>query len=91
MTLEIVKVNSFIRGYHEYMIEWEPTPEDVYGLMREPNNIKDSNAIAVIKEKSCEVELQAPDIHPNNLNDKFEVIGHIPKLMAIWVSKLASK
>ena len=46
-SLEIIKVNSFIRGYHVYMTEWELTTGDVYKLMQEPSNIKDSNAITI--------------------------------------------
>ena len=47
---KVIKVNSFIRGYHMYMTEWEPTMGDVYKLMREPSNIKDSNAVAIVME-----------------------------------------
>ena len=51
--------------------------------MREPNNIEDSNAVAIVREKSGQEEtLQIVDAHPNNLTGKFEVIGHVPKLMA---------
>ena len=54
MSLEIMKMNSFIRGYHAYMTEWEPTTGEVYKLMREPSNIKDSNAVAIVRGKSGE-------------------------------------
>ncbi|KXJ13245.1 hypothetical protein AC249_AIPGENE7030 [Exaiptasia diaphana] len=94
MAQEIINVNSFIRGYHEYQDEWEPTLGDVYKLMREPDNVKDSNAVAVVKEKSGEVappSTSTANSHPNNVTDKFEVIGHIPKLMAIWISFVRKK
>ena len=79
-------MNSFIRGYHVYMTEWEPTMGDVYKLMREPSNIKDSNAVAIVRRKSGEKETQqADDVHPNNVTDRF--IGHVPALMAMWLSK----
>lgn len=83
MSPEIIKVNSFIRVYHVYMTEWEPTTGDVYKLMREPSNIKDSNAVVIVRGKSGEEETQQADgVHPNNVTDRFEVIGHVPALMA---------
>ena len=48
-SLEIVKVNSFIRGYHVYMTRWEPATGDVYKLVCEPSNIKDSKAVAIVR------------------------------------------
>ena len=53
---KLTKVNFFIRGYHEYQTEWKPTLGDVYRLMHEPKNVKDSDA--VVREKSSEMELQ---------------------------------
>ena len=54
--------------------------------MREPSNIKDSNAVATLRGKSGEKETQqADDVHPNNVTDRFEIIGHVPALM--WLSK----
>ena len=53
--------------------------------MREPSNIKDSNAVATLRGKSGEKETQqADDVHPNNVTDRFEIIGHVPALM--WLS-----
>ena len=43
---EIIKANSCIRGYHVYLTEWEPTMGDVYKLMHELGNIKNSNGVA---------------------------------------------
>ena len=64
-----------------YMTRWEPTTGDVYKLMRDPSNIKDSKAVAVVRGKSGEKETQqADDVHPNNMTDRFEVIGHVPAL-----------
>ena len=60
------------------MTEWEPTTVDVhnYNLTREPSNINDSSAVAVLRGKSGEKETQqANDVHPNNVTDRFEVIG----------------
>ena len=60
--------------------------------MRELNNIEDSNAVAIIREKSGQEEtLQIVDAHLNNLSGKFEVIGHVPKLMATWLSKFLKR
>ena len=89
MTTESITVNSFIRGYHVYKCEWEPSLEDVYKLMREPTNIMDSNAVAIVRE-SGQTEIQ-PGIHPSTLSNNYEVIGHIPKLMATWVSKFLKR
>ena len=91
-SLEIIKVNSFIRGYHVYMTRWEPTTGDVYKLMREPSNIKDSKAVAIVRGKSGKKETQqADDVHPNNMTDRFEVIGHVPALMATRLSKFLKR
>ena len=39
----------------------------VYRLMREPNNINDSNAVAVLREITDDVETgQTVKLHPNN-------------------------
>ena len=64
ISLEIIKVNSFIRGYHVNMTEREPTTGDAYKLMCEPSNIKDSNADATLRGKFGEKENQeADDVH----------------------------
>ena len=34
MSQEIVLVNSFLRGYHEYVTEWEPRLGDFYTNLR---------------------------------------------------------
>lgn len=98
----LLKVKSFIRGYHAYMDDWEPNAEDEYLLKREPNNMNDSNAVAVVqaaKEKTdMPDQVQKPlemaakqTLHPNNLTDQFDVIGHVPKLMATWLTKFLKR
>ena len=94
----LLKVKSFIRGYHAYMDDWEPNGENEYLLKREPNNMNDSNAVAVVqaaKEKTdMPDQVQKPlkmaakhTLHPNNLTDQFDVIGHdVPKLIATWLT-----
>ena len=59
-----------------------------YKLMREPCNIKDSNAVAIVRGKSGDKETkEADDVHSNNVTDRFEVICPVPALMATWLSK----
>ena len=75
------------------MTEWKPTTRDLHKLMREPSKINDSNAVAILMGKSGENETQqADDVHPNNVTDRFKIIGLVPALMAIkQVSKGAYK
>ena len=40
--------------------------------------------------ESGQTEIQA-GIHPSTLSNNYEVIGHIPKLMATWVSKFLKR
>lgn len=92
MPMNTIKVNSFIRGYHEYPADWEPILGDIYKLMREPTNEKDVNAVAVVRPKPDQVQTErAVDFHPNILNKEFEVIGHVPKLMATWLTRFLKR
>ena len=61
--------------------------------MREPCNIKDSNAVVIVRGKSGKKETQqADDIHPNNVTDRFEVICHVPaSSINGYVAKQVSK
>ena len=34
---------------------------------------------------------QTVEHHPNNLTDEFEVIGHVPRLMALWLTKFLKR
>ena len=47
---ELLVVNSFVQGYHEYMDVWQPKVNEEYFLKREPSNKTDKNAVAVINE-----------------------------------------
>ena len=49
--LDVVEMNSFIRGYHDYMDVWTATPGDMLILKREPDNTKDSHAVAVLRDE----------------------------------------
>ena len=74
------------------MTEWEPRSGDVYRLMRKPNSINNSNALVVIRKITDDVETrQTVELHPNNLTDKFEVIGHVLQLMASWLTKFLKR
>ena len=67
MPMNTVKVNSFIRGYHEYKADWEPILGDIYKLLREPTN-KDVNAVAVVRPNPDQLQTeQGLDLHPNIL------------------------
>ena len=45
---DVLRVKSFVRGYHEYKEIWEPNIGQEAMLMREPQNKWDSNAVAVV-------------------------------------------
>ena len=93
--------DSFIRGYDEYLDIWQPNIGDEHRLMREPNNKVDSNAGAVVSKYSRKnvvlrksvqnvkhLEHMSSNVclHPNDMSADFQVIGHVPKLMAIFKS-----
>ena len=44
-----VEIVSFIRGYHAYQDVWQPSVGEVLLLQREPTNVKDSQAVCVMK------------------------------------------
>ena len=45
---DVLRVKSFVRGYHKYKEIWEPKTGQEAMLMREPQNQLDSNAVAVV-------------------------------------------
>ena len=49
--LEVLKLSSYIRGYHAYMQVWTPVQDEMLLLKREPTNVVDRNAVAVFKEE----------------------------------------
>ena len=60
--LEVLHINSYIRGYHAYMGVWRPVLDEMLILKREPTNVPDKSAVAVYKEDvassgSCTVQL----------------------------------
>ena len=49
-TLEVLRITSYIRGYHAYMDVWTPVQDEMLILKREPANVADRNAVAVYKD-----------------------------------------
>ena len=94
-----LQVVSFVRGYHEYMDIWLPSIDDEHCLKREPSNKEDANPVAVVRDSSlkrqknvetgqnskqlCEISSEVRSLHPNEMSEDFQVVGHVPKLMAI--------
>ena len=98
MCRETLQVNSFIRGYHGYMDVWVPNNGDECNLKREPRNVKDQNAVAVIRTVqnggSNGTSLSPAshhDHHPNEMTDDFQVIGHVSKLMPLLLTKFSEE
>ena len=48
--LDVVELNSFIRGYHDYKDIWQANLGDMLFLRREPDNPMDVHAVAVLKD-----------------------------------------
>ena len=60
--------------------------------MREPTNETDMNTVAVVRPKPDQVQTKrAVNLHSNILNEEFEVTGHIPKLMATWLTRFLKR
>ena len=94
----IIRVNSFVRGYHAYMEIWEPDVNDENPLKREPNNTADENAVAVVQlqipsanQEPVHSSAQKRTGHPNEVTDLMQVVGHVPKLMAVWLTKFLKR
>ena len=45
-----IEVSSFIRGYHVYKDMWTPFIGEELVLRREPDDVKDRSAVAVVKD-----------------------------------------
>ena len=90
----VVRVNSFVRGYHEYVDIWQPAISSEHSLRREPGDEVDKNAVTVVQEtqsgNTTRASSQAEPLntHPNEIAVSMEVVGHVPKLMAQWVKFL---
>ena len=71
----VVRVNSFVRVYHEYVDIWQPAISSEHLPRREPGNEVDKNAVAVVQETQS-------GNTTNEIAVSMEVVGHVPKLMA---------
>ena len=94
----IIQVNSIVRGYHAYMEIWEPDVNDENPLKREPNNTVDENAVAVVQlqrpsanQEPVHSSAQKCTGNPNEVTDLMEVVWHVPKLMAVWLTKFLKR
>ena len=85
----VLQVNSFMRGYHEYQEIWTPEIGDEYKLKREPLNAVDNNAVAIVRIREGG-RSRRKCIHENEFNGK-TVLGHVPKLMALWLTKFLKR
>ena len=77
MSSELLVVNSFVRGYHEYMDVWKPKVNEEYLLKREPSNKTDKNVVAVINECDSGASTVQSRAHPNDVRMNMEVVGHV--------------
>ncbi len=50
--LQVLEINSFIRGYHEYTDVWVPFIGEPLLVKPEPTNAKDNKAVAVMKDST---------------------------------------
>lgn len=70
---------------------WEPELGEKRQLKREPSNMKDINAVAVlrewagIKQRNTNNREHKSDVHPNQIATNDEVVGRVPRLMGIVV------
>jgi len=46
----ILKISSWIRGFHVYKNCWTPTCDKILPLQPEPGNAEDKNAVSVLKD-----------------------------------------
>ena len=106
MTKELLHVYCYIRGYHAYLSIREPKVDEMYAMKREPQNNEDSNAVAIacpklrIRKSSVTPRVtrsgrgktaSKPYSHPNEMMDDYEVIGHVPNVMALWLTKFLKR
>ena len=71
---------------------WELQLNEERILKREPNNVKDTNAVAVVRrrEQAYHQELSTQE-HPNTINKNDEILGHISLRMSLFVSKFLKR
>ena len=80
---------------------------DDYCLKRQLSNEEDENAVSVVRDSSlkcqknvktgqnskqlCDMSSKMRSPHPNEISEHFELVGHAPKLMAIWLTKFLKR
>ena len=76
---------------------WQPAISSEHSLRREPGNEVDKNAVAVVQEtqsgnttRACS-QAEPLYTHPNEIAVGMEVVGHVPKLMAQWMTKFLNQ
>ena len=65
----ILKISSWIRGFHVYKDWWTSTCSEILPLQPEPENTEDKNAVAVLKE-SCVI------VHLANTRNRTGIVTH---------------
>ena len=93
----MLRANSFVRGYHEYLDIWQPAISSEHSLRREPGNEIYKNAVAIAQEtqsgNTTRASSQAEPLsnHPNGIAVGMEVVGHVPKLKTQWMTKFLKR
>ena len=49
-SLHVLEIPSYVRGYHAYKDNWNPVVGKTLVLRREPTNMVDKHAVAVVKD-----------------------------------------
>lgn len=79
------EVASYIRGYHAYQAIWPANIGDVLSLKREPDNIQDPEAVAVL---SFDHEIVTNGLAAGLKSmDNGMIVGHVPKLITKYISR----
>ena len=85
----VLHLNFFIRVHHEYQEIWTPEIGDEYELRRGPLNTVDHNAVAIVRKRGGG-KSRRKCIDENEINGG-TVLGHVPKLMALWLTKFLKR
>ena len=89
----VVRVNSFVRGYHEYLDIWQPAISSEHSLRQKPGNEVDKNAVAVVQEAQSGNTIRASsqpeplNTHPNEIALGMSCWSWYPSSWPLWVTK----
>ena len=102
--LELLEIQSYIRGYHAYKDSWTPVLGETLLVLREKTNPKDKNAVAVSNRRDyCRTYTTAPSMSrfpKRGVNMAFaKVTGgkinrgagyglEIPCISALWTQRI---